>query len=100
MLSGTILPQKGEITILGKSLSESSSVKKDKIRGDNFGIIFQTFNLLPYLSVEENILLGLSFSHLRKSRLRGSYQEEIEILMSKLSSLGSKWMSDAPLARD
>ena len=85
LLSGTILPQKGEITILGKNLSESSSVKKDKIRGDNFGIIFQTFNLLPYLSVEENILLGLSFSYLRKSRLKGSYQEEIEILMSKLS---------------
>ena len=100
LLSGTILPQKGEITILGKNLSESSSVKKDKIRGDNFGIIFQTFNLLPYLSVEENILLGLSFSYLRKSRLKGSYQEEIEILMSKLSSLGSKWMSDAPLAID
>ena len=85
LLSGTILPQKGEIIILGKSLSESSSVKKDKIRGDNFGIIFQTFNLLPYLSVEDNVLLGLSFSQLRKSRLKGSYKEEIELLMSKLS---------------
>ena len=85
LLSGTILPQKGEIIILGKSLSEFSSIKKDKIRGDNFGIIFQTFNLLPYLSVEDNVLLGLSFSQLRKSRLKGSYKEEIEILMSKLS---------------
>tara|TARA_B100001245_G_scaffold216264_1_gene183968 strand:+ start:1089 stop:1784 length:696 start_codon:yes stop_codon:yes gene_type:complete len=85
LLSGTILAQKGEIIILGKSLSEFSSIKKDKIRGDNFGIIFQTFNLLPYLSVEDNVLLGLSFSQLRKSRLKGSYKEEIEILMSKLS---------------
>ena len=84
LLSGTILPQKGEIIILGKSLSAFSSIKKDKIRGDNFGIIFQTFNLLPYLSVEDNVLLGLSFSQLRKSRLKGSYKEEIEILMSKL----------------
>ena len=79
LLSGTILAQKGEIIILGKSLSEFSSIKKDKIRGDNFGIIFQTFNLLPYLSVEENVLLGLSFSQVRKSRLKGSYKEEIEI---------------------
>ena len=38
LLSGTILPQKGEITILGKNLSESSSVKKDKIRGDNYPV--------------------------------------------------------------
>ena len=85
LLSGTISPQKGEVIILGKNLSESSLVKKDKIRGDSFGIIFQTFNLLPYLTVENNILLGLSFSQLRKSRLNKSVEEEIEILMSKLS---------------
>ena len=40
LLSGTISPQKGEVIILGKNLSESSLVKKDKIRGDSFGIIF------------------------------------------------------------
>jgi len=85
LLSGTIIPKKGDLIILEKNLSQSSSVQKDKIRGDNFGIIFQTFNLIPYLSVENNIKLGLFFSKKRKSRLKQSIDETIEVLMNDLS---------------
>ena len=34
-------------------------IKKDQIRGEKIGYIFQSFNLIPYLSVKENILLPL-----------------------------------------
>lgn len=82
LISGTLSPQKGNINILGTEITEVSSSKKDMIRGDHFGIVFQTFNLLPYLSVKNNILLGKAYS--RRKELK-SNDEEVKILMNKLS---------------
>tara|TARA_B110000003_G_scaffold153056_1_gene153786 strand:+ start:178 stop:864 length:687 start_codon:yes stop_codon:yes gene_type:complete len=82
LLSGTISPQKGTIDILGTNISNTSSNIKDKIRGDHFGIVFQTFNLLPYVSVKNNILLGKAYSSIKQSK---SNNDEIKELMDKLS---------------
>jgi putative ABC transport system ATP-binding protein len=82
LLSGTLNPQKGSINILGTDIAQISSSKKDKIRGDHFGIIFQTFNLLPYISVKNNILLGKAYSSKKQSK---SNNDEVKILMDKLS---------------
>ena len=82
LLSGTISPQKGTIDILGTNISNTSSSIKDKIRGDHFGIVFQTFNLLPYVSVKNNILLGKAYSSIKQSK---SNNDEIKELMDKLS---------------
>tara|TARA_B110000008_G_scaffold74466_1_gene75559 strand:+ start:201 stop:887 length:687 start_codon:yes stop_codon:yes gene_type:complete len=82
LLSGTISPQNGTIDILGTNISNTSSSIKDKIRGDHFGIVFQTFNLLPYVSVKNNILLGKAYSSIKQSK---SNNDEIKELMDKLS---------------
>ena len=82
LLSGTLRPQEGAINILGTNIVDSSSAVKDKIRGDHFGIVFQTFNLLPYITVKNNILLGKAYSN-RKQLL--SSNDEVKILMDKLS---------------
>ena len=82
LLSGTLRPQEGAIKILGTNIVDSSSAVKDKIRGDHFGIVFQTFNLLPYITVKNNILLGKAYSN-RKQLL--SSNDEVKILMDKLS---------------
>ena len=82
LLSGTISPQKGNIDILGTNIFNTSSSIKDKIRGDHFGIVFQTFNLLPYVSVKNNILLGKAYSSIKQSK---SNNDEIKELMDKLS---------------
>ena len=82
LLSGTISPQKGNIDILGENISNTSSSIKDRIRGDHFGIVFQTFNLLPYVSVKNNILLGKAYSNIKQSK---SNNDEIKELMDKLS---------------
>lgn len=82
LISGALNPLKGEINILGTDISKVSSSKKDLIRGDHFGIVFQTFNLLPYLTVKNNILLGKAYS--RKKELKSS-SEDIKILMDKLA---------------
>ena len=67
LICGTLVPQKGNIHILGKEITTLSSSARDQVRADHIGIIFQMFNLLPYLSILENVLLPLSFSKLRRS---------------------------------
>ena len=82
LLSGTLNPQEGAIQILGTNIVKTSSRIKDRIRGDHFGIVFQTFNLLPYITVKNNILLGKAYST-RKQSISNS--DEVQILMDKLS---------------
>tara|TARA_B100000579_G_C22576752_1_gene731517 strand:+ start:71 stop:757 length:687 start_codon:yes stop_codon:yes gene_type:complete len=82
LVSGALSPKKGKINVLGTEITKTSSSQKDVIRGDHFGIVFQTFNLLPYLSVKNNILLGKAYS--KKKELK-SNNEEVKILMDKLA---------------
>ena len=85
LLSGTLNPQEGIINILGTNIANTSSSGKDKIRGDHFGIVFQTFNLLPYITVKNNILLGKAYSKRKQSFANSDNIEEIKMLMDKLS---------------
>ena len=85
LLSGTVNPQEGIINILGNDITKASSFKKDKIRGDHFGIVFQTFNLLPYLTVKNNILLGKAYSNRKQSLFNNDNNDEIKMIMDKLS---------------
>ena len=66
LLTGVLIPNKGKISILNKDVTSLSSAMRDQFRADHFGIIFQQFNLINYLSVLENILLPCTFSQRRK----------------------------------
>lgn len=68
ILTGVLSPSSGNITILGHSLNSKSQSKRDQFRADHFGIIFQQFNLIPYLSILENVTLPLSFSGYKSRR--------------------------------
>lgn len=68
LLGGVQLPATGRIHLLGKDLASMTGSKRDRFRADHSGYIFQMFNLLPYLSVLENIMLPCYFSRLRKQR--------------------------------
>ncbi len=57
LLAGVIPVQVGKIWIHGHLLSELHPAAKDQLRGEEMGFIFQQFNLIPYLSVADNILL-------------------------------------------
>ena len=84
LISGAVQPKEGKIEILGKDVSSITGYSKDKIRGDHFGVVFQTFNLLPYISVEKNIMMGLLFSKRKKEKVQ-NINEEIKSLMQNLS---------------
>ena len=51
----------GNIQVLGQDITQLSQRQKDTFRANNIGIIFQQFNLLPYLSAKQNILLAQRF---------------------------------------
>ncbi|PCI04682.1 MAG: methionine ABC transporter ATP-binding protein [Hyphomicrobiales bacterium] len=66
MICGTLVPDSGNISVLGQPFSTLSGSARDRFRADHFGIIFQMFNLLPYLSILDNVLIPLHFSKKRK----------------------------------
>ncbi|MEP4076336.1 ABC transporter ATP-binding protein [Haloferula sp.] len=80
LLSGVISPQVGEVTVLGKGLGEMGSAKRDRFRADHIGYIFQMFNLVPYLSVIENVTLPLRFSPRRKAKVSNPESEALRLL--------------------
>jgi putative ABC transport system ATP-binding protein len=62
LLAGLDRPSSGTVRIAGIELNELSDEELTQLRRDRVGFIFQTFNLLPVLNAEENILLPLSIA--------------------------------------
>ena len=61
ILNGILSPQQGKVSIMGTDLMVLSPLERDRFRANTMGVIFQQFNLLPYLSVKENIHLSRLF---------------------------------------
>lgn len=78
LLAGVILPQLGEVEILDRPLHQMNSVQRDHFRADHVGFVFQLFNLIPYLSVLENVTLPCRFSRLRREKVTQSGRSQIE----------------------
>ena len=72
LLAGVLLPREGSVSLMGTSWSALSGARRDAFRADHVGYIFQQFNLLPYLSVLDNVLLPCRFSNLRRERASGA----------------------------
>lgn len=90
LLGGVLTPQAGDISILGRNINQMSGAARDIFRADHIGFIFQMFNLIPYLSVLDNVTLPLHFSRRRRERVlhKGSMQEEAMRLLSHLDLQG------------
>lgn len=69
LLSGILVPQKGCIKLFGNQLSELSNSQRDRFRAENIGVVFQQFNLIPYLSVTKNIELAVYLAKSSKQTL-------------------------------
>ena len=79
LLAGLQLPTLGEVEILGARMSALGAGKRDRFRAKHLGVVFQQFNLIPYLSALENVLLAAQFG---TSDRRGARQRAIELLES------------------
>jgi putative ABC transport system ATP-binding protein len=94
ILGGVLLPQQGTVSILGHDLAAMTSSARDRFRADHIGFLFQQFNLIPYLSVFDNVLLPCRFSARRMQQaLAGgaTLHAEAERLLSHLDLAPSLW---------
>ena len=82
LIAGALKLQNGDIKFDGNEYSKMSSLLLDKFRADHVGYIFQTLNLIPFLSVSENIALGIKFSKSRKSKVNDFNQEIVRLVSS------------------
>ena len=64
LLAGVMAPQAGAIKVLDTDLVKLSAHQRDRFRARHIGVIFQQFNLIPYLSVMDNVLLASHFARL------------------------------------
>ena len=80
LLAGVLVPQEGSVKMLHRELSAMSASGRDRFRADHIGYIFQMFNLIPYLSVIENVTLPLRFSQRRRERVEDPAGEAKRLL--------------------
>jgi len=77
LLSGIDLPTAGEVVVDGVALSALSERERTLFRRDHVGFVFQLFNLIPTLTVEENVLLPLE---LKGSPTAGERSAALDLL--------------------
>ncbi|HEY5929686.1 MAG TPA: ABC transporter ATP-binding protein, partial [Burkholderiales bacterium] len=91
LLAGVLAPQSGTVTVLGNDIGALGGAARDRFRADHIGFIFQMFNLIPYLSVVENVCLPCGFSAGRRARALqsgGTVEKEAVRLLSHLDMAG------------
>lgn len=96
LISGVLTPQEGTVEVLGQELTRLSPGKRDTLRGASIGYIFQTFNLIPYLTVAENIAIPCRLHPERRARIAGSLNDEVARLARRLDLHAHL---DAPVTR-
>ncbi len=87
MVGGVLTPQQGHVSVLGEDLAGMKGAARDRVRADHMGIIFQQFNLVPYLSVVENVGLPCKYSKRRQQRAMdddGSVEASATRLLAEL----------------
>ena len=81
ILAGLLEPTLGNIKINGFDLSSASVQKRDQFRANYIGLVYQQFNLIPYLSMLDNVMLASHFAKTKNSQTK----ELAESLLNKMS---------------
>ena len=77
LMAGLDLPTGGEIDFEGKPLS---GLDRDLYRRDDVAVIYQSYNLLPLLTVEENVDFPLELKKLPREEIRKTAQEKLRLV--------------------
>ena len=70
MLGGMLSPDSGKVWFGGESLYELSVAERTRLRRERIGFVFQTFNLVPYLTALENVQIPLFLCGVGKAAQR------------------------------
>ena len=72
VISGIMRPDAGRVTIDGVDITRLDEARRDRVRADKLGLVFQQFNLLPGFTALENVLVAMSFGSGRPDRWRAA----------------------------
>jgi putative ABC transport system ATP-binding protein len=78
LIAGLDRPTSGAILVEGKNLAAFSSLELARYRRNTVGMIFQSFNLLPRMTLEENVELPLRLAEVNRSERAGRVREALE----------------------
>jgi putative ABC transport system ATP-binding protein len=90
LLAGVLVPTAGEVKLLGRPWSALPGAARDRLRADHVGYVFQQFNLLPYLSVLDNVTLPCRFSARRAERA-GDVTSRAHELLARVGLPDALW---------
>lgn len=88
LIAGVLVPNSGELNVLGQDMARASGQHRDRLRAADLGVIFQMFNLLPFLDVLSNVTLACRFSPERRTRLEGDMEDQARALLGRLGLKG------------
>ena len=77
LIGGIDRPSTGDVTVAGLSIQRSSERALAAWRGATVGVVFQFFQLLPTLTVVENVMLPMDFLRVRPAKTRRPYALEL-----------------------
>jgi putative ABC transport system ATP-binding protein len=99
LLAGVLVADTGRVTLLGDDWAALSGSARDRNRVAHVGYIFQQFNLLPYLSVLDNVLLPCRFSARRMAQAsrQVSARTQAQQLLERMGLDASLWQRQAML---
>ncbi len=79
LISGLLRPDEGTIRVDGQEIQDFTEGRLDRFRGERFGFVFQTFNLLAPFTALQNVMLGMRFSDtVPASEWKGRARELLE----------------------
>jgi putative ABC transport system ATP-binding protein len=85
VMAGVLAGYEGSVRVLGRDLGKMKGSARDAFRGSHLGYIFQLFNLIPYLSVMENITLPCRLHAERRAHIAADTLEEAARPVTDLS---------------
>ncbi|MCY3622040.1 MAG: ABC transporter ATP-binding protein [Gammaproteobacteria bacterium] len=92
LVAGILTPTSGTVDVLGEPVSALGAAARDRLRAEKIGFVFQMFNLLPYLSLVDNVVLPCHFSRTRAAvalENSASLTDEADRLLDRLGLGGN-----------
>lgn len=90
LIGGLVRADRGRMAFDGVDLTKLSGPRRDRFRAEQLGVIFQQFNLLPWLDVRANVALPCRFSRAR-ARRAGNIQAAVERLLKGMDLDSGLW---------